>query len=82
MGQDEAGTLAHLRTLHGERVDPKIAEHKGRIVKTTGDGILIEFRWCPDLGLADRLRLPPYTRSGLTHACALVRRGNQIVEDD
>jgi len=43
MGQDEAGTLARLRTHRHELIDPKIAEHKGRIVKTTGDGILIEF---------------------------------------
>jgi adenylate cyclase len=43
MGRDEAGTLARLRTHRGELIDPKIAEHKGRIVKTTGDGILIEF---------------------------------------
>src|SRR5512135_1646328 len=43
MGQDEAGTLARLRTHRRELIDPKIAEHKGRIVKTTGDGLLIEF---------------------------------------
>jgi adenylate cyclase len=43
MGQDEAGTLARLRTHRRELIDPSIAEHKGRIVKTTGDGILIEF---------------------------------------
>ena len=43
MGQDEAGTLARLRAHRRELIDPKIAEHKGRIVKTTGDGILIEF---------------------------------------
>src|ERR1700746_475912 len=43
MERDEAGTLARLRTLRRDLVDPKIAEHKGRIVKTTGDGILIEF---------------------------------------
>src|SRR6266568_4187970 len=43
MGQDEAGTLARLRTHRRELIDPKIADHKGRIVKTTGDGILIEF---------------------------------------
>ena len=43
MGQDEAGTLARLRTHRRELIDPKIAEHKGRVVKTTGDGILIEF---------------------------------------
>jgi len=43
MGQDEVGTRARLRTHRGELIDPQIAEHKGRIVKTTGDGILIEF---------------------------------------
>jgi TolB-like protein/class 3 adenylate cyclase len=43
MGQDEAGTLARLRGHRRELIDPSIAEHKGRIVKTTGDGILTEF---------------------------------------
>jgi TolB-like protein/class 3 adenylate cyclase len=43
MGLDEPGTLARLRAHRRELIDPKIAEHKGRIVKTTGDGILIEF---------------------------------------
>jgi len=43
MGADEEGTLAAIRALRRELIDPKIAEHRGRIVKTTGDGILIEF---------------------------------------
>jgi len=43
MGADEAGTLAQLKTHRRELIDPKIAEHRGRVVKTTGDGILIEF---------------------------------------
>ena len=43
MERDEAGTLARLRTLRRDLIDPKIAEHKGRIVKTTGDGLLVEF---------------------------------------
>ena len=43
MGQDEAGTLARLRALRCDLIDLRIADHKGRIVKTTGDGILIEF---------------------------------------
>ena len=43
MGADEAGTLSRLKTLRRELIDPKIAEHKGRIVKTTGDGLLVEF---------------------------------------
>jgi adenylate cyclase len=43
MGEDEAGTLARLKLHRRELIDGKIAEHKGRIVKTTGDGMLIEF---------------------------------------
>ena len=43
MGADEEGTLERLKALRRELLDPKIAEHKGRIVKTTGDGILVEF---------------------------------------
>jgi TolB-like protein len=43
MERDEAGTLACLRTLRRELIDPTVAEHKGRIVKTTGDGLLVEF---------------------------------------
>jgi adenylate cyclase len=43
MGQDEAGTLTRLKGLSCELIDPKIAEHKARIVKTSGDGTLIEF---------------------------------------
>ena len=43
MGEDEAGTLSRLKTLRRELIDPKIAERRGRIVKTTGDGLLVEF---------------------------------------
>jgi len=43
MGGDEEGTLAALRAVRRELGDPKIAEHRGRIVKTTGDGLLAEF---------------------------------------
>jgi len=43
MGEDEEGTLAALRAVRRELSDPKIAEHRGRIVKTTGDGLLVEF---------------------------------------
>jgi len=43
MGADEEGTLARLKALRAEVIDPAIAEHRGRIVKTTGDGMLIEF---------------------------------------
>ena len=43
MGADEEGTLARLKALRRELIDPEIAEHHGRIVKTTGDGLLVEF---------------------------------------
>jgi adenylate cyclase len=40
---DEEGTLGRLKALRAEIIDPKITHHKGRIVKTTGDGLLVEF---------------------------------------
>src|SRR5258708_11088424 len=43
MGADEEGTLARLKLLRRELIDPKNKQHRGRIVKTTGDAILIEF---------------------------------------
>ena len=43
MGADEEGTLERLRALRRELLDPKITEHRGRLVKTTGDGLLVEF---------------------------------------
>jgi TolB-like protein/class 3 adenylate cyclase len=43
IGEDEEGTLDRLRSIRVELIDPRIAEHRGRIVKTTGDGLLVEF---------------------------------------
>jgi len=43
MGADEEGTLARLKAVRKTFVDPTIAKHRGRIVKTTGDGMLVEF---------------------------------------
>ena len=43
MGADEEDTLERLKALRRELLDPKIAEHHGRVVKTTGDGMLVEF---------------------------------------
>ena len=43
MGVDDSGTLAALKAHRRELIDPKIGEHDGRIVKTTGDGLLLEF---------------------------------------
>src|SRR6516165_3404370 len=63
MGADEEKTLAVLKSHRRELIDPLIAQHKGRIFKTTGDGMLIEFASVVDavrcavvmqLGMADR----------------------------
>ncbi len=43
MGEDEAGTLAALKSHREDLIEPKIAEHEGRVVKLMGDGILAEF---------------------------------------
>ena len=43
MGRDEENTLAQLKAFRKTLVDPRIATHRGRIVKTTGDGMLVEF---------------------------------------
>ena len=43
IGADEEGTLNRLRSIRAEIIDPKVIEHRGRIVKTTGDGLLVEF---------------------------------------
>src|ERR1700722_172984 len=43
MGRDEERTLANLKSFRKKLVDPAIAAHRGRIVKTTGDGMLVEF---------------------------------------
>jgi class 3 adenylate cyclase len=61
---DEEGTLEQLRTLRRELIDPQIDVHCGRIVKTTGDGILVEFTSVVDavrcaVALQRRLGLPP-----------------------
>src|SRR5271169_3383918 len=72
MGLDDSGTLAALKTHRRELIDPKIAEYGGRIVKTTGDGLLLEFpsvveavRCAVDVqrGMAERnIGVPPEQR--------------------
>jgi len=43
MERDEAGTHSRLREIRAQLIDPKIAEHGGRVVRSAGDGMLIEF---------------------------------------
>jgi class 3 adenylate cyclase len=52
MGADEEGTLRRLKALHRELMDPKITEHHGRILETTGDGLLACAR--PECRRSDR----------------------------
>ena len=54
MGSDEEGTLNRLKAHRRQLVDPKIREHHGRIVKTTGDGMLVEFASAVDAVRAAR----------------------------
>jgi adenylate cyclase len=89
MGADEEGTLAALRTHRRELLDPKIAEFRGRIVKTAGDGLLIEFASVVDAthcamdvqrGIAERnISVPPDKRLEFRIG---INVGDVIVEDN
>src|SRR5467141_3429733 len=85
---DEEGTLGRLKALRAEIIDPKIAEHHGRIVKTTGDGLLVEFASVVDaLRCAAELQaamvesnasLPPDSRIEFRIG---IHQGDIVVED-
>jgi TolB-like protein/class 3 adenylate cyclase/Flp pilus assembly protein TadD len=70
VGIDEEGTLARLRSLRVELIDPAIAAHRGRIIKTTGDGILVEFPSVVDAG-----------RCALDVQRGIARRNEEIAAD-
>src|SRR6516164_7668729 len=70
MGINEEGTLAALKTCRREIIDSKIAEHRGRIVKTTGDGALVEFASAVDA-----------TRCAIEIQRAMAERNAAIPED-
>ena len=59
IGADEEGTLNRLRSIRADIIDPKITEHGGRIVKTTGDGLLVEFS-----SVVDALRCATHGSTG------------------
>ena len=67
MGIDEEGTLARLKAVRKALVDPTIAKHRGRIVKTTGDGMLVEFA-----SAVDAVRGAVEVQSGMAEQNALV----------
>ena len=77
IGADEEGTLTRLTAHRRELIEPKIAEHQGRLVKTTGDGVLAEFaspvkavRWAIDV------------QHGMVARNADIPEGQHIVGDD
>jgi len=73
MGADEEGTLAALKAIRSEVADPKVKEHRGRIVKTTGDGLLIEFS-----SVVDAVRCAVELQQGMTERNAEVRETRSI----
>jgi len=73
MGVDEAGTLGGLKAVRTELVDDKIAEHQGRIVKLTGDGILVEFP-----SVVSAVACAAEIQSGMLHRNADVPQNRRI----
>jgi len=71
MGTDEEGTHERLKAHRRELVDPKIAEHHGRMVKTTGDGVLVEFP-----SVVDAVRCADAVQRGM------VERNSAIAPED
>ena len=65
-GSDEERTLARLRALRSDLIDPTIAVHNGRVVKWTGDGVLIEFR-----SVVDAVRCAIELQSGMVERNAV-----------
>ena len=73
IGADEEGTLARLKAYRRELIDPKIAEHRGRIVKTTGDGLLVEFA-----SVVDALRCATEVQAAMAERNAGVSADSRI----
>jgi adenylate cyclase len=73
MGLDEEGTLAALKGHRRELIDPLIAQHQGRIVKTTGDGMLIEFG-----SVVDAVRCAVVMQQGMADRNANVPESQRI----
>jgi len=74
MGDDEEGTLDRLKAHRRELVDPKIKEHRGRIVKTTGDGLLVEFP-----SVVDAVRCAVELQRGMIECNTGIREDRSIV---
>jgi TolB-like protein/Flp pilus assembly protein TadD len=86
---DEEGTLAHLRTLRKDLIDPMIAAHRGRMVKTTGDGFLVEYASVVDAvrSAVEIQRAMAARNAGLARDMCIefrigINLGDVVVEDD
>ena len=89
MGADESGTLQALKAIRSELIDPSLAAHNGRLVKTTGDGLLVEFA-----SVVDALRCAIEVQAGMAERNATmladkrieyrigINMGDIVVEDD
>jgi adenylate cyclase len=73
IGADEEGTLAQLKSIRADLIDRKIAEHNGRIVKTTGDGLLVEFH-----SVVEALRCANEVQAGMAERNAAVPAERRI----
>src|ERR1700752_1010726 len=89
IGIDEEGTLNRIRSIRADLIDPKIAEHHGRLVKTTGDGLLVEFPSVVDAvrcAVEMQQAMPERKTGAGTDNCIELRiginRGDVIVEGD
>ena len=73
IGIDEEGTLAQLKALRRKLIDPKITDHRGRIVKNTGDGALVEFA-----SVVDAVRCAVEVQRGMAEQNTDVPKDNRI----
>ena len=73
IGADEGDTLARLRAVRGDLIDRRIADNRGRIVKTTGDGLLVEFS-----SVVDALRCAIEVQVGTSERNAAVPADRRI----
>jgi adenylate cyclase len=73
IGADEGGTLQALKAIRAELIDPTIAAHNGRLVKTTGDGLLVEFS-----SVVDALRCAAEAQAGMAERNTAVPNNRRL----
>src|SRR4051794_33108777 len=81
MERDEEGTAARIRALRADVVEPTLAKHQGRLVKTTGDGFLAEFA-SPVEAVRAAVAVQDQLASGDLRLRIGINLGDIIVEDD